>query len=83
NYTVLSFAQQLALGKLPKGTAVEDPAVEKAVRNLLMTEDFALVSKLQRHARAAIESYSDDELASLIAAKRMADYKAALTQRNI
>jgi len=83
NYTVLSFAQQLALGKLPKGTAVEDPAVEKAVRNLLMTEDFALVSKLQRHARSAIESYSDDELASLIAAKRMSDYKAALTQRNI
>ncbi|NWA59577.1 glutamate synthase large subunit [Pantoea sp. B9002] len=83
NYTVLSLAQQLALGKLPKGTAVEDPAVEKAVRNLLMTEDFTLISKLQRHARSAIESYSDDELASLIAAKRMADYKAALTQRNI
>ncbi|MBK0097877.1 glutamate synthase large subunit [Erwinia sp. S63] len=83
NYTVLSFAQQLALGKLPKGTPVEDAAVEKAVRNLLMTEDFALVSKLQRHARSAIESYNDDELASLIAAKRMSDYKAALTQRNI
>ncbi|WP_277976864.1 glutamate synthase-related protein [Pantoea endophytica] len=83
NYTVLSLAQQLALGKLPKGTAVEDPAVEKAVRNLLMTEDFTLISKLQRHARSAIESYSDDELASLIAAKRMSDYKAALTQRNI
>lgn len=83
NYTVLSLAQQLALGKLPKGTAVEDPAVEKAVRNLLMTEDFTLISRLQRHARSAIESYSDDELASLIAAKRMSDYKAALTQRNI
>lgn len=83
NYTVLSFAQQLALGKLPKGTAVEDPAVEKAVRNLLMTEDFSLISKLQRHARSAIESYSDDELASLIGTKRMTDYKAALKQRNI
>jgi glutamate synthase (NADPH/NADH) large chain len=83
NYTVLSFAQQLALAKLPKGTPVEDAAVEKAVRNLLMTEDFSLVSKLQRHARSAIESYSDDELASLIGTKRMSDYKAALTQRNI
>jgi glutamate synthase (NADPH/NADH) large chain len=83
NYTVLSFAQQLALGKLPKGTPVEDAAVEKAVRNLLMTEDFSLISKLQRHARSAIESYSDDELASLIGTKRMSDYKAALTQRNI
>ena len=83
NYTVLSFAQQLALTKLPKGTAVDGPEVEKAVRNLLMTEDFSLISKLQRHARSAIEGYSDDELASLIANKRMTDYKAALTQRNI
>ena len=83
NYTVLSTVQQLAQSRLPKGTAVEDPAVEKAVRNLLMTEDFALISKLQRHARSAIENYSDEELSCLIAAKRMADYKAALTQRNI
>jgi len=83
NYTVLSSAQQLALSRLPKGTAVDDAAVEKAVRNLLMTEDFALIAKLQRHARAAIENYSDEELSCLIAAKRMADYKAALTQRNI
>ncbi|WP_416260924.1 glutamate synthase-related protein [Gibbsiella quercinecans] len=83
NYTVLSTAQQLALSRLPKGTSVEDPAAQKAVRNLLMTEDFALMSKLQRHGRAAIEHYSDDELAALIAAKRVADYKAALKQRNI
>ena len=83
NYTVLSSAQQLALSRLPKGTAVDDAAVEKAVRNLLMTEDFSLISKLQRHARAAIETYNDQELSCLIAAKRMADYKAALTQRNI
>lgn len=83
NYSVLNYAQQLALSRMPKGTSVEDAAVQKAVRNLLMTEDFALISKLQRHARAAIENYSDEELASLIAAKRMSDYKAALTQRNI
>ncbi len=83
NYTVLSFAQQLALSRLPKGTSVEDALVEKSVRNLLMTEDFSLISKLQRHARAAIENYNDDALSCLIAAKRIADYKAALTQRNI
>ncbi|THU05554.1 glutamate synthase large subunit [Lampropedia puyangensis] len=83
NYTVLRTAQQLALSQLPKDTRVEDAAAQKAVRNLLMTEDFGLMSKLQRHARAAIESYSDDALAALIAAKRLADYKAALAQRNI
>ncbi|KKW68943.1 GltA [Lampropedia cohaerens] len=83
NYTVLNTAQQLALARLPKGTRVEDAAAQKAVRNLVMTEDFALMSKLQRHARAAIEQYSDEELAALIAAKRLADYKSALAQRNI
>ncbi|RMX06492.1 glutamate synthase large subunit [Corticibacter populi] len=83
NYTVLSNAQQLALARLPKGSAVEEPAVQKAVRNLVMTEDFALMSRLQRHARAAIEHYGDEQLAALIAAKRLADYKTALAQRNI
>ena len=83
NYTVLSTAQQLALARLPRGTKAEDAAARKAVRNLLMTEDFALMSRLQRHARAAIEQHSDEQLAALIAAKRMADYKAAFVQRNI
>jgi glutamate synthase (NADPH/NADH) large chain len=83
NYTVLSNAQQLALARLPKGTDVRDAAAQKTVRNLLMTEDFALMSKLQRHARAAIEHYGDEELAALIAAKRLADYKTALGKRNI
>lgn len=83
NYTVLSAAQQLALARLPKGTQVQDPAAQKAVRNLIMTEDFALMSRLQRHARAAIEHYGDEALAALIAAKRLADYKAALARRNI
>lgn len=83
NYTVLSSAQQLALARLPKGTQAQDAAAQKAVRNLIMTEDFALMSRLQRHARAAIEHYGDAQLAALIAAKRLADYKAALAQRNI
>lgn len=83
NYTVLSTAQQLALSRLPKGTKAEDLSAEKAVRNLLMTEDFALISQLQRHARAAIDNYSDQQLSYLIAAKRMSDYKAALTRRTI
>ncbi|MFT4190752.1 MAG: glutamate synthase-related protein, partial [Comamonas sp.] len=83
NYTVLSTAQQLALARCPQGTQAADAAAQKAVRNLVMTEDFALMSRLQRHARAAIEHYGDEELAALIAAKRLADYKAALAQRNI
>lgn len=88
HYTVLNLAQQLAIARLtpagsPASLSCDDPAVQKAVRNLLLTEDFALMQKLQRHARSAIEHYSDAELAALIAAKRLADYKTALSLRNI
>ncbi|SNR80116.1 glutamate synthase (NADPH/NADH) large chain [Methylobacillus rhizosphaerae] len=83
NYTVLNMAQQVALAKLPHISDVADPAVQKAVRNLLLTEDFLLMQKLQRYAREAIEGYSDLELAVLIADKRLRDYKSALDLRNI
>ena len=83
NYTVLNMAQQVALAKVPQATDVADPAVQKAVRNLLLTEDFVLMQKLQRYAREAIDSYNDQELAVLIADKRLRDYKSAMSQRNI
>lgn len=83
NYTVLNMAQQVAMAKVPNAQSVADPAVQKAVRNLLLTEDFLLMQKLQRYAREAIDGYSDQELAALIADKRLRDYKSALSLRNI
>ncbi len=83
NYTVLSMAQGLAMARVPNALGPSEPAVEKAVRNLILTEDFALMSKLMRHARDAIDSHSDEQLAVMIAAKRLADYKEALARRNI
>jgi len=83
NYTVLNMAQQVAMAKVPNAQSVADPAVQKAVRNLLLTEDFLLMQKLQRYAREAIDGYSDQELAVLIADKRLRDYKSALSLRNI
>jgi glutamate synthase (NADPH/NADH) large chain len=82
-YTVLNMAQQLALSKTPGATDTADPDVSKTVRNLILTEDFFLVQKLQKHARDAIEGHSDEELAVLIADKRLTDYKHALSQRNV
>ncbi|MDR5172089.1 glutamate synthase large subunit [Methylobacillus flagellatus] len=83
NYTVLNMAQQVAMAKVPNAQSVADPAVQKAVRNLLLTEDFLLMQKLQRYAREAIDGYNDQELAVLIADKRLRDYKSALSLRNI
>lgn len=82
-YTVLNLAQQLALTRLPGVTDVADPAVGKTVRNLVLTEDFFLIQKLQRYAREAIDGFSDEDLAVLIANKRITDYKDALSQRNV
>jgi glutamate synthase (NADPH/NADH) large chain len=83
NYTVLSMAQGLAMARVPNALGPSEPAVEKAVRNLILTEDFALMSKLMRHARDAIDGHSDEQLSVMIAAKRLADYKEALARRNI
>ncbi|ANW67362.1 glutamate synthase large subunit [Mycobacterium sp. djl-10] len=82
-YTVLNMAQQLALTRTPGVTDVTDPRIGKAVRNLVLTEDFFLVNKLQRYAREAIEIFPDEDLAVLIANKRITDYKEALAQRNV
>lgn len=82
-YTVLNMAQQLALSRLPGVAGVADPAVGKTVRNLVLTEDFFLVQKLQKYARDAIDAFPDEDLAVFIANKRISDYKDALAQRNV
>ncbi|MFB7875732.1 glutamate synthase-related protein [Nocardia sp. NPDC056064] len=82
-YTVLNMAQQLALSRMSGPAKVDDPAVGKAVRNLILTEDFFLIQKLQKYAREAIDGFSDDDLAVLVADKRLGDYKQALSRRNV
>ncbi|MCQ4628460.1 glutamate synthase large subunit [Shinella sp. CPCC 100929] len=82
NYTVLSMAQSLALSRVPAARGASDPAVEKAVRNLLLTEDFSLMQRLARYAREAIADYDDEALAVMVASKRLDDYRQALKGRN-
>ncbi|WP_244651123.1 glutamate synthase-related protein [Rhizobium sp. CFBP 8762] len=83
NYTVLNMAQQLAMARVPNALGPSDADVQEAVRNLLLTEDFALMSKLLRYAREALQGHTDEALAVMIADKRLRDYKEALTLRNI
>ncbi|MBH0120456.1 glutamate synthase large subunit [Rhodococcus sp. CX] len=83
NYTVLAAAQSMAMQRIPGATDAADPAVQKAVRNLLLTEDFFLVKKLQRYALEAISERTDEELAVLVADKRLGDYKRSLALRNV
>ena len=82
-YFVLNAAQKIALKKVPAAVSVDEPDVVKATRNLILTEDYALMSGLLRHAREAVSGYSAADLAAMIAGKRLTDFKEALSLRNI
>jgi len=81
SYTVLGVAQDVAQERVP-GAAPNDPRVTEAVKNLILTEDFFVKQRVVKYLRSTLEKFADDELATLIAIKRLDDYKRALTQRN-
>ena len=80
SYIVLEQAQVLARKRL--GTA-DQFALDKAARNLVLTEDFSLMAALAKHAKKSVDEYDDAGLASLVSAKRLSDFKRALSLRNI
>ncbi|MEM7060534.1 MAG: glutamate synthase-related protein [Pseudomonadota bacterium] len=79
SYTVLEMAQTLAA----KRSGVNALNREKAARNLILTEDFGLMAALAKHAKVAIADYDDAGLATLVAHKRLTDFKQALSLRNV
>ncbi|GAA2230999.1 glutamate synthase-related protein [Herbiconiux moechotypicola] len=83
SYTVLSVAQEIALERVPGAAGAADPRVQDAVRKLVLTEDFFVMQKVLRYLRDTLEVFGDDELATLIAMKRLDDYKRALALRNV
>ncbi|MGW1779346.1 glutamate synthase-related protein [Streptomyces sp. NPDC002143] len=82
SYTVLGVAQDLALKRVPGASGPDDPRVAEAVRNLVLTEDFFVKQRVVKYLRGTLERFDDGELATLIAIKRLDDYKRALKQRN-
>ncbi|MDO0917349.1 glutamate synthase-related protein [Streptomyces sp. DT2A-34] len=82
SYTVLGVAQDLALKRVPGASGPDDPRVTEAVRNLVLTEDFFVKQRVVKYLRGTLERFDDGELATLIAIKRLDDYKRALRQRN-
>ncbi len=80
SYTVLEHAQVIADKRLGK---TDIAARDKGVRNLILTEDFALMTALSKHAKKALDGYDDAGLAVLVSHKRLRDFKSALALRNI
>jgi glutamate synthase (NADPH/NADH) large chain len=65
------------------GKTADQKAKDKMARNLILTEDFALMSALAKHAKQAVSDYDDPGLATLVSNKRLRDFKQALSMRNI
>ena len=93
-YTVFELAREVAAGKLGRGGARRDRsdagasrwtdhAVAKAARNLILTEDFDLLARVATYAKTILADYTAEQLSALIAAKRVDDYKRALSGRNV
>ncbi|MCV6598304.1 MAG: glutamate synthase large subunit, partial [Mangrovicoccus sp.] len=81
SYLVLDMAQVLAGKKLGKSADLAQR--DKIARNLILTEDFGLMTALAKHAKTAVSDYDDPGLATLVAHKRLRDFKRALSLRNI
>ncbi|MDE0970217.1 MAG: glutamate synthase-related protein [Octadecabacter sp.] len=80
SYIVLEQAQAIAAKRI--GTT-DRIARDKAARNLILTEDFSLMSGLAKHAKTSVDEYDDRDLAALVANTRLNDFKRALSLRNI
>ncbi|MEM9604343.1 MAG: glutamate synthase-related protein [Pseudomonadota bacterium] len=80
-WTVLDMALEIARKRV--GADSEPTLLQRHVRNLVMTEDFGLCQQLLKHARAALATYDQTQLAVLIADKRLRDFTTALRQRSV
>ncbi|MEM6553503.1 MAG: glutamate synthase-related protein, partial [Planctomycetota bacterium] len=76
-YTVLEMSQTIA----SKRVGADDALRDRIARNLVMTEDYELMSALAKHAKEAITGYDDPGLATLVSNKRLSDFKRALRLR--
>ncbi|MGR8931700.1 MAG: glutamate synthase-related protein [Gammaproteobacteria bacterium] len=84
SYAVIDKAQQIAKDQLGKaGQALTDAAVDQAARKLIMERPRKLQDALIKNIREAYSQYDDKQLATLMAEKRLNDYKATLMLRDV
>ncbi|CAA9891475.1 Glutamate synthase (NADPH/NADH) large chain [Candidatus Methylobacter favarea] len=85
SFSVFEKAQQCAtdmLKHLPE--ALRSPKhIEQAARKLIIERPRKLQEMLVKSTREAYSNYSDDQLACLLAVKRLDDYKTALIKRDV
>ncbi len=64
-------------------TSTSTVSTEKITPYLFASEDRKLMDVLAKDCKAALDAYTDKALSSLLASKRLQDYKDSLTQREV
>ncbi|GED97436.1 hypothetical protein nbrc107697_14750 [Gordonia crocea] len=82
-FTLFELSREVAANRLRKSPDVDTESIARAARNLVLTEDFELINRVAKYARDILGDYTAEQLAALIGAKRVNDYKQALALRNV
>jgi glutamate synthase (NADPH/NADH) large chain len=84
SFAVLNKAEQVAreMYKNPK-QVLDSSQIEQVARKLILERPRKLQEALVKNTREAYSHYTDEQLATLLAAKRINDYKTALINRAV
>lgn len=89
-FTVFHLAREIAQTRLRRSRSTvvgadsrSEHLVARAARNLVLTEDFDLITRVGTFVRDILADYDEQQIAALISAKRIDDYKRALAARNV
>ncbi|MEY4209894.1 MAG: hypothetical protein RLZ92_273, partial [Pseudomonadota bacterium] len=84
SYAVIDKAQQIAKDQLSKaGQPLSQALIDKQAYKLVMERPRKLQDALVKNIREAYSQYDDSQLAALMAAKRLQDYKTTLMLRDV
>jgi glutamate synthase (NADPH/NADH) large chain len=85
SFSVLNKAEQLVkdqLKSMPEAAQTSE-LINQQIKKLITERPRKLQDVLLKNTREAYSAYTDDQLASLLAAKRLHDYKTALMKRDV
>ncbi|WP_431818690.1 glutamate synthase-related protein [Gordonia jacobaea] len=89
-FTVFHLAREVAQTRMRRSRSTvvgadsrSEQLIARAARNLVLTEDFDLVTRVGTFVRDILAEYDEQQIAALISAKRIDDYKRALAARNV
>ncbi len=83
SFATLDKARHIVIGQLQKqGIEADDATINKQAYQLLMDRPRKIQDALVKNIREAYSNYTDEQLPVLLAAKRVHDYKKALSMRD-